>query len=89
MRLPIMLAIVLVFSSTIPALAESSCTTAPKAEWKPSAAAIEKASSLGYTASKVKEEDACWEVYAKNAKGEKYELLFNPVTLDLVRAKAD
>lgn len=89
MRLPILLAIVAIAGSTVPAMAESSCTTAAKAEWKPSSAALEKATSLGYTTSKAKEEDNCWEVYAKNTKGEKFELFFNPVTLELVRTKAN
>lgn len=89
MRLPLVLAAVLVSTSALSALAAAPCTTAPKADWKPSTAATEKAVSLGYTTSKVKEEDACWEVYAKDAKGAKFELFFNPVTLDLVRTKAN
>lgn len=89
MRLPLVLAAVLVSTSSLSAFAGAACTTAPKADWKPSAAATEKAVALGYTTSKVKEEDACWEVYAKDAKGAKFELFFNPVTLDLVRTKAN
>lgn len=89
MRLPLVLAAVLVSTSSLSAFAGAPCTTAPKADWKPSTAATEKAVSLGYTTSKVKEEDACWEVYAKDAKGAKFELFFNPVTLDLVRTKAN
>lgn len=89
MRIAIALSAVVLAASTLGALAADKCTTAPKAEWQPKEAAVEKAKSLGWTTSKVKEEDACWEVYAKKADGAKFELFFNPVTLDLVRSKAN
>ncbi len=88
MRLTLALAAAVVAVSSLGAVAAEKCTTTPKSGWKPQEAALEKAKSLGYTTSKVKEEDGCWEVYAKKADGSKLELFFNPVTLDLVRTKA-
>lgn len=73
----------------LPALAAEHCTKEPKSAWQASDAAKAKATELGYTVSKVKEEDACWEVYAKDAQGQRFELFFNPVSLDLVRRKAN
>lgn len=79
----------LVVGLAAPAFAADKCTNEPKSAWKPQEEAMAKATSLGYTASKVKEEDNCWEVYAKDAEGAKFELFFNPVNLELVRKKAN
>ncbi|MEJ1158357.1 PepSY domain-containing protein [Prosthecomicrobium sp. N25] len=72
-----------------PALAAEACTKEPKSAWMTQDAAKAKAVALGYTPSKVKEEDACWEVYAKDAKGDRWELFLNPVSGELVRKKAN
>lgn len=65
------------------------CTKEPKAKWKPQAEAEAAAKAEGYTVSKVKVEGSCYEVYAKDKAGKKFELFYNPVDLKLVKKQAD
>jgi hypothetical protein len=79
----------LAVSIAAPVMAAEPCTKEPKSAWMTQDAAKAKAVGLGYTPSKVKEEDSCWEVYAKDAQGGRWELFLNPVSGDLVRKKAN
>lgn len=63
------------------ALAETSCDV-PKAEWQPEQALRDKLTAKNWTISKVKIDDGCYEVYGKDDKGQKYEIYFNPKTLE-------
>lgn len=76
-------------AAAAPAFAGDACTTEPKSKWISVEDAKAKAVALGYTVSKVKEEDSCWEVYAKDAEGAKFELFLDPVSGTLVRKKAN
>ena len=65
------------------------CTKEPKEKWKPKADAEAAAKAEGYTVSKSKVEGSCYEVYAKDKAGKKFELFYNPVDLKLVKKQAD
>ena len=65
------------------------CTTEPKDKWKPQAEAEAAATTAGYTVSKSKIEGSCYEVYAKDKDGKKFELFYNPVNLELVKTQPD
>ena len=62
------------------------CEPIPKAEWKPQAELERKLKSEGWTISRVKIENGCYEVYGKNAVGKKTETFFHPKTLEVVTA---
>jgi hypothetical protein len=65
------------------------CTTEAKDKWKTEKDAEAAATAAGYTVSKVKVEGSCYEVYAKDKAGKKFELFYNPVDLKLVKTQED
>jgi hypothetical protein len=65
------------------------CTPEPKDKWKPQAEAEATATSAGYTVTKSRIDGSCYEVYAKDKDGKKFELFYNPVTLELVHKQDD
>jgi hypothetical protein len=85
---------VLAFAATIvagPALAHGfdDCTKEAKDKWKPQAEAEAAATAAGYSVTKSKVEGSCYEVYAKDKDGKKFELFYNPVDLQLVKKQDD
>jgi hypothetical protein len=62
------------------------CEPIPKDEWKPQAELERKLKNEGWTISRVKIENGCYEVYGKNAVGKKMETFFHPKTLEVVTA---
>ena len=62
------------------------CGDAPKSEWMSEADITAMAVDLGYEISNIKEEDGCYELYAKKD-GEKMEVFMNPITGDVVKVK--
>ncbi len=74
-----------------PALAHGfdNCTKEPKDKWKPQAEAEAAAKTAGYTVTKSKIDGSCYEVYAKDKAGKKFELFYNPVDLTLVKKQDD
>ena len=62
------------------------CEPIPKEEWKPKAELERKLKNEGWTISRVKIENGCYEVYGKNASGKKMETFFHPKTLEMVTA---
>ena len=70
------------------AYADEGCGTTDPSTWMTEEAAMAKAEELGYTASKVKVEDGCYEVYATKD-GNRFEVFLHPVTGDLVKVKDD
>jgi hypothetical protein len=65
------------------------CTKEPKDKWKPQAEAEAAAKAAGYTVTKSKIDGSCYEVYAKDKDGKKFELFYNPVDLSLVKKQDD
>ena len=64
------------------------CDPIPKEEWKPQAELERKLKNEGWTISRVKIENGCYEVYGKNATGRKMETFFHPKTFEVVTAPA-
>ncbi|MGK2899801.1 MAG: PepSY domain-containing protein [Burkholderiaceae bacterium] len=62
------------------------CDPIPKDEWKPQAELERKLKNEGWTISRVKIENGCYEVYGKNATGRKMETFFHPKTFEVVTA---
>ena len=80
-------ALVLAAAAT-PALAQHAerCEPIPKEEWKPQAELERKVTDMGWKVSRVKIENGCYEVYARDEKGRKVEAFFHPKTFDRVVA---
>ena len=64
------------------------CDPIPQAAWKPQAELERKLKNEGWTISRVKIENGCYEVYGKNATGKKMETFFHPKTFEVVTAPA-
>jgi hypothetical protein len=62
------------------------CGNAPKSDWMSEADITAKAVEMGYEISNVKEEDGCYELYARKD-GKKMEVFMNPVTGEVVKVK--
>ena len=65
------------------------CKSGPKDKWKPQAEAEAAATAAGYTVTKSKIDGTCYEVYAKDKDGKKFELFYNPVSLELMKKQDD
>ncbi len=65
------------------------CTPEPKEKWKPQAEAEATATAAGYTVTKSRIDGSCYEVYAKDKDGKKFELFYNPVSLELMHKQDD
>jgi hypothetical protein len=63
------------------------CPVYPKAEWKTQAELQQKLEKDGWTVRRVEKHHDCYEVYAKDAKGNKVEAFFDPKTFDRVEPK--
>lgn len=63
------------------------CEPIPKAEWRPQADLERKLKDEGWTISRVKIENGCYEVYGRDAKGKKMETFFHPKTFEVVTAQ--
>ena len=65
------------------------CTKEAKDKWKPQAEAEAAATVAGYTVTRSRIDGSCYEVYAKDKDGNKFELFYNPVDLQLVKKQDD
>ncbi len=54
----------------------------PADQWQPREALQKKLEAEGWTVTKIKAEDGCYEAYATNAAGEKMDALFDPKTFE-------
>jgi len=62
------------------------CDPIPKEEWKPQAELERKLTDEGWKISRVKIENGCYEVYGRDAKGNRRETFFHPKTFEVVTA---
>lgn len=76
----------LAFSGAAFAQHAERCEPIPKEQWKPQAELQRKLTDMGWKVSRVKIENGCYEVYAKDATGKKVEQFFHPKTLERVTA---
>jgi hypothetical protein len=66
-----------------PAYADDACF-APMADWQPRAAVVELAKAKGWTVRRIKIDDGCYEIVARDAEGRPVEALVNPATLEVL-----
>ena len=62
------------------------CEPIPKEEWRPQAELERKLIDQGWKISRVKIENGCYEVYGRDAKGNRRETFFHPKTFQVVTA---
>ena len=62
------------------------CEAIPQQEWRPQADLEKMLANKGWKISRVKVTNGCYEVYARDAKNDKKEVLFHPKTLQVVTA---
>ncbi|MBV1788471.1 PepSY domain-containing protein [Marinobacterium sp. D7] len=67
------------------AYAEEELCDVPKAEWQPQEALEQSLQAKGWEIRKVKVDEGCYEVYAKNEKGERVEAYFDPKSFEIVK----
>ena len=65
------------------ALAADKCSV-PQAEWRTQADLEAHLAGMGWTISKIKQEDGCFEVYGKDDKGTRVEVFIDPKTFEVV-----
>jgi hypothetical protein len=70
-------------------LAQDEQCSVPMADWQPREAVRKMAEGLGWQVARVKIDDGCYEVFARDAKGMKFEAAVNPGTLEVVRMEYD
>ncbi|MBP1847435.1 hypothetical protein J2046_005719 [Rhizobium petrolearium] len=91
MKKLILATLVLTAAATGLARAEEShsCGNTPKDKWLSEDVIKEKAKAAGLEVRQVKVEKGCYEVYAKDSKGKRVEVLFNPSNGEAVGNESD
>ena len=69
------------------ALAGEDHCRVPMAEWQPRAAVQAQAEAQGLTVRRIKIDDGCYEVHARDAQGREVELTLDPATLAVVQSE--
>lgn len=62
------------------------CESVPKEQWRPQAELERLLANKGWKIARIKITNGCYEVYARDAKNAKKEVLFHPKTLEIVTA---
>jgi hypothetical protein len=70
------------------AAASDKCS-APKAEWQPQEALLQKLQGEGWKVKKIKTDDGCYEVYGTDAGGKRREAYFDPRTFTVVKSSSE
>jgi hypothetical protein len=83
--------VLVAFAAAAPltAMAGAKCTKHPKAEWISEADAKARIEAQGYTITKFKTDDNCYEIYGKNKDGKKVEIYFDTKTLEPVKTEIE
>ena len=79
----------LTFALALPAgavLADDDCRV-PIADWQPREAVVALARQNGWTVSRIKIEDGCYEIAGTDAEGHRINVKIDPGTLDLVEMR--
>lgn len=82
------LAIVAGFSGQA-ALAQDEQCSVPMADWQPRDAVLKMAKEQGWDVARVKIDDGCYEVFARDSKGVRFEAAVNPGTLKVIHMEYD
>jgi hypothetical protein len=78
-----------IFTSQAVATGLATCDSGDPKEWQSKETLQQKLEAKGWEVRRVKEDGGCWEVYARNAEGERVEAYFHPVTLEPVKIEED
>ena len=70
------------------ALAGPHCDVA-MADWQPREALQAKVSALGWSVQRIKTDDGCYKVYARDQNGQRIKAKFNPATLEQLKVERD
>jgi hypothetical protein len=82
---------IMAFLAVLPAgtaLADEGCFV-PMADWQPRAAVVKLAKDLGWTVRRIKIDDGCYEVDARDASGKAFEATIHPATLDVLKIEQE
>ncbi len=71
------------------ALAGEEHCRVPMADWQPRAAVQSLVEGQGLTVRRIKIDDGCYEVHARDAEGREVELKLDPATLDVIDSKLE
>ncbi|CAJ0783613.1 hypothetical protein LMG7141_01411 [Ralstonia condita] len=72
-----------------PALADDDDCNVPLAEWKPVKAIDTLAKSQGWSVSKIRTDDGCYEIRGVDRDGRRFKAKVDPATLTIIRIKTD
>ena len=75
------LAVGLLTISPAQATGLATCDSGPKSQWQPVEKLEGQLKEKGYQVRRIKEDGGCYEAYVVDAKGQRAELYFHPVTL--------
>ena len=73
--------------ASLSAIAAPECTTAPRSKWMPEATMKARILKDGYVIDKFKVSGQCYEIYGKDAKGNKVEIYFDPTDGRIVKQR--
>lgn len=77
------------FTGQVYATGLATCDSGDPAGWQAKETLQQKLEAQGWDVRRIKEDGGCWEVYAKDAGGERVEAYFHPVTLEPVEIGED
>lgn len=69
--------------------AAADCTTEPFERWISVEEAAARATELGYQVREIEIDDGCYEIEARDADGQKVEIILHPLSGEAVRIKPD
>ncbi|MBR9884877.1 MAG: PepSY domain-containing protein [Oceanospirillales bacterium] len=82
-----LIAALLISTATLSAAAhaEDELCNVPENEWQTQEALEQAVKDKGWEVRKIKVDEGCYEVYAKDDKGERVEAYFNPKSFEIVK----
>lgn len=72
----------------LPALAEDGCFV-PMSDWQPRAAVAKLAEAKGWAVRRIKIDDGCYEIDARDQAGRRIEATIHPATLEVLRIEQE
>lgn len=70
------------------ALAEEGCFV-PMSDWQPRAAVVKLAQDKGWTVRRIKIDDGCYEIDARDVDGKSFEVTVHPATLEVLKIEQE
>lgn len=87
-RITIAASIALTLAGADSAFAGPHCHV-PMADWQPREALQAKVSALGWSVQRIKTDDGCYKVYARDQNGQWIKAKFDPATLEQLKVERD